>query len=63
MNRTLKQYDGDFDDAKSLLIDAREDIEEMVDAMSKIFNICGNADEENWRDCIIHIQSIAEDHS
>lgn len=40
-----------------------DELEEVKEAMEKIYDICNGADEQNWRDCIEHIQNIAREYS
>lgn len=62
MNRNLKDYDRAIDEAKILLDDLYAEIDEMVDAMSEIYDLANNANEDNWQDCVGHIQTIAGNH-
>ena len=60
---TIKQYDNAVDDAKNVIDDLYSDVQEMVDAMSEISGLCNDADDDNWKDVISRIQSIADRHS
>lgn len=62
MNRTLKDYDRAIDETKSLLDDLYAEIDEMVDAMSEIYGLAHDANEDNWNGCVGHIQTIAGNH-
>lgn len=59
MNRTLKDYDRAIDEAKTVLDDMYAEIDGMVDAMHEIYDLANNADEDNWKDCVGHIKTIA----
>ena len=62
MDRTLKDYDRAIDEAKNLLDDLYAEIDEMADAMSKIYDMANNANEDNWTDCVLNIETIAGNH-
>ena len=62
MSRTLKDYDRAIDEAKDLLDDLYAEIDGMVDAMSEIYDLANNANEDNWKNCVGHIQTIAGNH-
>lgn len=62
MNRTLKDYDRAIDEAKSLLDDLYAEIDGMADAMSEIYDLAYGADDDNWKDNVDRIQTIAGNH-
>ena len=62
MNRTLKDYDRAIDEVKSLLDDLYAEIDGMVDAMSEIYDLAHDANEDNWKDNVDRIQTIVGNH-
>lgn len=61
MSKTMNDFERQSDAAKEALDDMLCQIDKMAEAMSRIFDLAYDADEDNWKDRCDEIQNIAGD--
>lgn len=59
MSKTIRDFERQSDAAKETLDDLLYQIDKMAEAMSRIFDLAYDADEDNWKDKCDEIQNIA----
>lgn len=59
MSKTIRDFERQSDAAKEVLDDLLYQIDKMAEAMSRIFDLAYDADEDNWKDKCDEIQNIA----